>query len=405
MRRVTFLLVVVAIIASGSRAEDKKTLIVTAITHESSVNERTTYHTTPGQSTTDCSGTGTDSGAGTMRIRMDCDTTTTPAKTIPMTTRTTDVSEKVRDSENMVYTIACTDRPNILAAAIVGAAAGAGGGGGTLAGRGNCVPLTDGDRFEAEIKGRTMWVHALKGGHQGKAVKIKYKILDIRKQTPPPAASNDQCRGDERDTSEVWRLGRTLGEKDNEIAEAIQTHGVSGVLIYLHGEADGKIPLPKQPQAQAVGTAATALAATSLGQEASAQSSALTKSLALAKRFNQHERDFLDFAKLSRNNRDEREISDSLAAIAGRTAEFLVATNALLEVYENISNSADRTRIQPLIKSEALRYSQGIEADMPLVNANLADTKLPAVAISGDRMKQDMRDAKTFLDSLQTSLE
>ena len=65
-----------------------------------------------------------------------------------------------------------------------------------------CLPLNDGDRFEAEIKGTTMWVHALKGGNLGKAVKIKYKILDVRKQTPPHTASNDQCRGNERDTSE-----------------------------------------------------------------------------------------------------------------------------------------------------------------------------------------------------------
>jgi len=200
-------------------------------------------------------------------------------------------------------------------------------------------------------------------------------------------------------------LGRSLGEKDNEIAEAIQTHGVCSVLIYLHGEADGKTPATQQPQAQAVGTAAMPLAATSPRQEASVQSSPLSKSLALAKRFSQHERDFLDFAKSSRNNRDEREISDTLAAIAERTYEYLDSTIALLEVYENISSGADRAKIQPLIKLQVSRYVKNIEGSVPEVNANLADTKLPAVAATGDRMKQDLRDAKAFLDSLQTSLE
>src|SRR5438876_116706 len=84
-----------------------------------------------------------------------------------------------------------------------------------------------------------------------------------------------------------------------------------------------RVLAPQRPQAQAVGTAAMPLAATSPRQEASVQSSPLSKSLALAKRFSQHERDFLDFAKSSRNNRDEREISDTLAAIAERTYEYL----------------------------------------------------------------------------------
>jgi len=50
-------------------------------------------------------------------------------------------------------------------------------------------------------------------------------------------------------------------------------------------------------------------------------------------------------------------------------------------------------------------YAKEIEADTSLVNANIADTKLPAIAATGDRMKQDLREAKVFLDSLQTSLE
>jgi hypothetical protein len=204
---------------------------------------------------------------------MDCNTTTTPPKTSSVTTQTTDVSEKVMDSENMVYTIACTDRPNILAAAIVGAAAGGaagGGGGGTLAGRGNCVPLTDGDQFDAEIKGTTMWVHARKGGNQGKTVKIKYKIIDIRKETPPAPANASQPTAVSKngcDVEDVWNLGRSLGEKDDEIADAIKQRGVCPVLSYLRGEADGRAQHPQQPQAQAVGTATVHVTSTPSGGE------------------------------------------------------------------------------------------------------------------------------------------
>ena len=95
----------------------------------------------------------------------------------------------------------------------------------------------------------------------------------------------------------------------------------------------------------------------------------------------------------------------ALSDIAWRTTDELIATNALLEVYDNVQSSTDRTRIQPLIKSDVLRYSKDIEGEIQFVNGSLAKTKLPAVAATGDRMKQDLRDAKAFLDSLQTSLE
>ena len=213
------------ILATGS--EDKKTLTVTAVTHDTRVNEQTSYHTKPGQSTTDCTGTGTNS-----TVHVDCDTKTTSPTTSSITTRTTGVTQKVKDSEGTVYTIVCTDRPNILAAVIVDAADGAStrGGNTTLSGRGRCVPLKDGDRFEAEIKDTTMWVYARKGGNQGKPVKIKYKILDIRQQAPSPLTNTNGCLGDERDVSEVWQLGRRTGGKDVEIAEAIQTFGICGAL-------------------------------------------------------------------------------------------------------------------------------------------------------------------------------
>jgi hypothetical protein len=40
--------------------------------------------------------------------------------------------------------------------------------------------MIDGDTFSAEIDGKTMWISARQGGNQGKLVRIKYKILDIR---------------------------------------------------------------------------------------------------------------------------------------------------------------------------------------------------------------------------------
>ena len=44
----------------------------------------------------------------------------------------------------------------------------------------HCAPLINGDSFPAEIDGNTMWLSARVGGNQGKQVRVKYKILDIR---------------------------------------------------------------------------------------------------------------------------------------------------------------------------------------------------------------------------------
>ena len=44
----------------------------------------------------------------------------------------------------------------------------------------NCAPMIDGDSFYAAIEQKTMWIIAHKGGNQGKEVRVKYEILDIR---------------------------------------------------------------------------------------------------------------------------------------------------------------------------------------------------------------------------------
>jgi hypothetical protein len=40
--------------------------------------------------------------------------------------------------------------------------------------------LTDGESFQAEIKGKHMYISCRKGGNQGKKETLKYDILDIR---------------------------------------------------------------------------------------------------------------------------------------------------------------------------------------------------------------------------------
>jgi hypothetical protein len=134
-------------------------LTVRAITHASRLNEHTSAYTTPGTSNTNCSGTGTTTG-NTTNATANCQTTSNPAQTHQLTMRTLDVVNVVQ-AGGMQYTISCTAHW-----------------------RGsNCGPMIDGDTFPAEIDGNTMWITARKGGNQGKEVRSRYRILDIRPLT------------------------------------------------------------------------------------------------------------------------------------------------------------------------------------------------------------------------------
>ena len=152
----------------------KKILTVKAVTHQAEVREYKTSYTlpgSPGYSNTNCmgnaTGNATDFGNTTsiyMNGNVDCHTTTTAPT--PPETKYIRISRgfvtNIVEGEGFRYTIQCT-------ANWVGS---------------NCVPLIDGESFPAEIDGATMWLRARRGGNQGKLLKIKYKIVDIRPTAP-----------------------------------------------------------------------------------------------------------------------------------------------------------------------------------------------------------------------------
>lgn len=135
--------------------------MVVAVSNKSRLNEYHSTYVTPGRSNTNCSGSGTTIG-DTTSVSASCQTTSTPAQQQEIVTRTLDVVNVV-DGEGMRYVIYCR-------ASWVGS---------------NCAPLVEGDAFEAEIDKKTMWLVARKGGNQGKQIRMKNKILDVRPtQTP-----------------------------------------------------------------------------------------------------------------------------------------------------------------------------------------------------------------------------
>lgn len=160
MRLIPFLAIGFVLVPGVFAAKEKKSITVTAFTHQAQLLQRTSTYQTPGQSDTTCSTTSTTMG-GTTTGNADCTTTTTAPQNHEIIISRLDVVDKVL-GEGRVYTIVCSAHW-----------------------RGsNCGPLIDGDTFEAEIDGTTMWISARKGGNQGKPIKVKYKILDIR---PAPA--------------------------------------------------------------------------------------------------------------------------------------------------------------------------------------------------------------------------
>jgi hypothetical protein len=151
------------ILLFSSTANGQKTTIwVTAVTHNSNLVTATSTYQTPGQSQENCNGTATTIG-NTTNGTANCNGTYTAPQQHNITVSRLDVVDRVRTQNGQIYTIVCS-------AHWVGS---------------NCSPLIDGDTFPAEIDGSTMWIGARKGGNQGKEVKVKYKILDIR-QLPQP---------------------------------------------------------------------------------------------------------------------------------------------------------------------------------------------------------------------------
>jgi hypothetical protein len=150
-------LVVLLVSLPSCLAKDpRKTLTVRAIAFTSNTIERTSTYSTPGSSNTNCLGSTTTSG-NTTSGSANCQTTSNPAQVHQINSRAIDVMNIV-EADGMRYKIVCR-------ASWVGS---------------NCAPLIEGDMFQAEIDNHTMWIAARKGGNQGKEVRVKYKILDIR---------------------------------------------------------------------------------------------------------------------------------------------------------------------------------------------------------------------------------
>jgi hypothetical protein len=117
----------------------KRSLEIRAVAH--SATESAAF-VMPGRTRTKCNESGSD-----------CQTKVTPSQTY-----TSVFITNIVEANGLRYKIACT----------------AGWSGS------NCSEMMDGDVYSAELQATTMWVKVRRGGNQGKQMRVKYKVLDIR---------------------------------------------------------------------------------------------------------------------------------------------------------------------------------------------------------------------------------
>ena len=135
-------------------------------------------------------------------------------------------------------------------------------------------------------------------------------------------------------------------------------------------------------------------------QSSSKLDAKITSIRELQKRLNYHAKDFIDFSRHNGNG-TEYSISVDLYYMATRAQECLHAANSILQIYDLITCETDRSKIKPLIKMELRDSVRGIEMHVKQVNDNLAFTKVPAVATSGTKLKEDLREAIALLESIE----
>jgi hypothetical protein len=131
-------------------------LSVTAIGYRVIPHFRTMSYQTPGHSNAICYGSGTYFG-NTASATADCSTVTTAPQERQSTVGYIEIYNQV-EANGMVFTLRCTR-------SWLGS---------------NCSSLIPGDKFGAEVKDRTMWITAHRGGNMGKEIHSKYQLLDVR---------------------------------------------------------------------------------------------------------------------------------------------------------------------------------------------------------------------------------
>jgi hypothetical protein len=120
-------------------------------------------------------------------------------------------------------------------------------------------------------------------------------------------------------------------------------------------------------------------------------------------RFSNYAEDFTQFGKsqLSESNYSEGETASRLLTVATLTNHYSHASWVLLAIYKRLCCNTDRANMKPVIKGELNFYAGQVGIYIDWVNNEISYTKVPAIAVSGTKMKEDMREIKSRLESIE----
>src|SRR6266404_742060 len=114
--------------------------------------------------------------------------------------------------------------------------------------------------------------------------------------------------------------------------------------------------------------------------------------------FTRHNTTFMDFA----HNHIEQDLTMEFAREASAASGHASAVGVLLTIYDQLSCRADRAMAWPLIKAELASYVALLDTSAKAVDHSVASyVKTPAVATAAARMKQDIGELKSFLESTE----
>ena len=124
-----------------------------------------------------------------------------------------------------------------------------------------------------------------------------------------------------------------------------------------------------------------------------------------AKLFLNYSKDFIDFAKSHKNEGLEYETTLDLHLISQTMSDRMDSASTIMQMYETVLCKEDRTSLVPIVKDQLQYYSKETEVDIEQTNIDLAYVKSTAAAQLGLRMKDDLRDVKETLDSMERTLQ
>jgi len=96
----------------------------------------------------------------------------------------------------------------------------------------------------------------------------------------------------------------------------------------------------------------------------------------------------------------EQTIAMTLAGEAAANADHLLSVGTLLRFYGRMSCDLDKEPLRLLLRAQMLSYAESMGDAVGLANRGLAQTRQPGVATAAARIRNDLLESKSLLESI-----